>query len=99
MKTAALATILGSAMVVSGQDIQSKPFNIQLESDNKDLNGQYIGACHSGAAIESLCLSSRPVTMHLNGSSTEDHDNGLLTWLLPSSKFTRPVLYAQRSPG
>ncbi|KAJ6785891.1 hypothetical protein PWT90_07917 [Aphanocladium album] len=86
MKTAAVATsILASAMAVSAQSIQSKPFHLELTSDNADLNGKFIGACHSGAAIESACLTTKPVTMHLNSSSEQNPDDGLITWLLPSS--------------
>ncbi|OAA62297.1 hypothetical protein ISF_05306 [Cordyceps fumosorosea ARSEF 2679] len=86
MKTAAIATsILASALAVSAQNIQSKPFNLEIVSDDDTVNGKYVGACHSGAAIESLCLTDRPVTMHLNSTSEQDLDNGLLTWLLPSN--------------
>ncbi|EGX89440.1 hypothetical protein CCM_07692 [Cordyceps militaris CM01] len=86
MKTAALANFtLASAMAVSAQNYQSKPFNIQIISEDANVNSQYIGACHSGAAIESLCLTTRPVTMHLNSTSERDPDGGLLTWLLPSN--------------
>ncbi len=84
MKTAAVATTLASAMAVSAQTIQSKPFNIQLTSDDTYLNGLYIGARHAGAAIEMLCLGKLPVTMHINSTSAQDPDNGLLTWRLPS---------------
>ncbi|KAM3505454.1 hypothetical protein MY11210_007951 [Beauveria gryllotalpidicola] len=86
MKTTAVATsFLASTLAVWAQDVQSEPFNIQLTSYDAGVNGKYIGACHSGAAIENLCLTSRPVTMHLNSTSGQNPNNGLLTWLLPSN--------------
>ncbi|KAJ4165222.1 hypothetical protein LMH87_006863 [Akanthomyces muscarius] len=100
MKTAAVATsILASAMAVSAQDIQSKPFNIQLTSDDSTVNDKYIGACHSGAAIESLCLTDRPVTMHLNSTSEQNLDNGLLTWLLPSNLPVDSAMHLVADPS
>ncbi|KAM3566015.1 hypothetical protein ARSEF4850_000985 [Beauveria asiatica] len=86
MKAAAAATsFLASTVAVSAQYVQSAPFNVQLTSYDAGVNGSYIGACHSGAAIESLCLTSRPVTMHINSTRGQDPNNGLLTWLLPSN--------------
>ncbi|KAF1737874.1 hypothetical protein CRV24_003504 [Beauveria bassiana] len=86
MKTATVATsFLASTFAVSAQSVQSEPFNIQLKSYDTGVNGNYIGACHSGAAIENLCLTNRPVTMHLNSTRGQDPNNGLLTWLLPSN--------------
>ncbi|KAJ3495615.1 hypothetical protein NLG97_g3265 [Lecanicillium saksenae] len=86
MKTAAFVTsILASAMAVLADDNQSPPFSLQLTSDNSEFNGKYVGACHSGAAIESACISDQPVTMHLNTSSPNNFDNGIITWVLPSS--------------
>lgn len=92
MKTFAVAaTILATAMA---QDIQSKPFNLQLVSDDAHLNGQYVGACHSGAAIESACIGTQKVTMHLNSSSPQSPDNGLLTWALPIGM--QPIIASQK---
>lgn len=56
------ATIVGSLLfsgIATAQDIQSKPFNLVIQSKDKTLDGQRFGACHTGAAIESLCLSGR----------------------------------------
>jgi hypothetical protein len=41
---------------------QSAPFHLVLISDDDAVNGSTLSACHTGAAIESLCLS--------NGNST-----------------------------
>lgn len=37
---------------------QSKPFHLVLVSKNNTINGDTLSACHTGAAIESLCLSN-----------------------------------------
>ncbi|KAJ6111444.1 hypothetical protein N7523_007505 [Penicillium sp. IBT 18751x] len=47
-------------------DIQSKPFNLVIQSAKKSINGQKLAACHSGAAIESLCLAGSGSNFHLN---------------------------------
>ncbi|KAL2205924.1 hypothetical protein CC79DRAFT_1369363 [Sarocladium strictum] len=49
-----LAAIAGLASAQN--DVQSKPFRLELCSDDKSLNGKGLTACHTGAAIESLCL-------------------------------------------
>lgn len=49
-----LAALAGLASAQN--DVQSKPFRLQLCSDDKSLNGKSLTACHTGAAIESLCL-------------------------------------------
>ncbi|PHH77320.1 hypothetical protein CDD80_730 [Ophiocordyceps camponoti-rufipedis] len=55
--TAALALLFSS--LVAADDVQSKPFNLVVKSADKGLDGQKFSACHSGAAIESVCLSGR----------------------------------------
>ncbi|KAG6038696.1 hypothetical protein E4U41_003864 [Claviceps citrina] len=74
---------------VAGQDIQSRPFHLVIQSADKSLNGSAFSTCHTGAAIESICL--------YRGSNATFHHNttegvqpgpggvpGLLTWELPS---------------
>ncbi|KJZ74748.1 hypothetical protein HIM_05865 [Hirsutella minnesotensis 3608] len=58
MKFAVVSGLLLGA-IASAQDIQSKPFNLVIQSADKSLNGQKFAACHTGAAIESLCLAGR----------------------------------------
>jgi predicted cobalt transporter CbtA len=93
MKAAAALSLLAGAATAVAQNVQSKPFKLVLESDDKETNGQYVAACHSGAAIESLCIGGSGVTMHLNtteGSTPTDgfsSPSGILTWTLPASKF------------
>lgn len=72
----------------------SAPFTLKLESDNADINGQYLGACHAGAAIEQLCLDGTdgtPVnyntfTLNVTSGST-DFETGPLVWILQGSGF------------
>ncbi|RDA94626.1 hypothetical protein CP533_2484, partial [Ophiocordyceps camponoti-saundersi (nom. inval.)] len=53
-----ISTLLFSS-IVTADDIQSKPFNLVIRSADKVLNGQKFSACHSGAAIESFCVSGK----------------------------------------
>lgn len=63
MKLTLSSLTLGLATLASAQyDIESKPFRLVLSSKNHTINGQTLSACHSGAAIESLCLSGVPST-------------------------------------
>lgn len=59
-----LSTItLALAALTSAQyDIESQSFRLVLSSADTSVNGQTLSACHSGAAIESLCLSGTPST-------------------------------------
>ncbi|RDA84539.1 hypothetical protein CP532_3744 [Ophiocordyceps camponoti-leonardi (nom. inval.)] len=59
MKLIVTISALLFSSFVTADDIQSKPFNLVIKSADKVLNGQKFSACHSGAAIESLCVSGR----------------------------------------
>ncbi|KUI60517.1 hypothetical protein VP1G_07755 [Cytospora mali] len=70
----------------------SAPFVLKLDSSNDTIAGQYLGACHAGAAIEELCLSGTEVlandygTFTLNvSSSSETYETGPLVWNLQTS--------------
>ena len=39
---------------------QSADFNLVIQSRNKTLDGQLLGACHDGAAHEGVCIVGRP---------------------------------------
>lgn len=61
MKTAlSIAALLASASA-QYYNISSNPFQIVLTSDNGCINDT-VSACHTGAAIESLCLSNSNTT-------------------------------------
>lgn len=52
---AVVSSLLFSGLAVA--QTQSKPFNLVVKSDDKSLDGAALAACHSGAAIESLCIA------------------------------------------
>jgi hypothetical protein len=88
MKTiAALSALLFVGAATA--DIQSKPFNLVIQSAKKSINGEKLTACHSGAAIESLCLAGGGSTFHFNTTSGEQAPikgqgvSGTLVWRLP----------------
>jgi hypothetical protein len=58
MKLTLSATLALAASTYAQFDIPSPPFNLIVLSTNDTLNGTTVTACHSGAAIESLCLST-----------------------------------------
>ncbi|OAQ98760.1 hypothetical protein LLEC1_05795 [Akanthomyces lecanii] len=91
-------TTIASSVLLSGlaaaDDIQSKGFKLVLDSEDGSINGKTISSCHSGAAIEGLCIgSSAPdaySTYYLNttqgstGSPVQGYsDSGKLVWNLP----------------
>ncbi|KAG6365117.1 hypothetical protein INS49_006724 [Diaporthe citri] len=95
MKSILSALLALTLSVVSAQEYNtSAPFTLKLESDNEDLNGQFLGACHAGAAIEQLCLSGTdgtPVnyntfTLNVTSGST-DFETGPLVWILRGADF------------
>lgn len=101
MKTTLLISIATATGLAAGQEIQSKPFNLILQSANKSLHGLALSTCHTGAAIESLCLYSKDGSI-FHHNTTEGVQPGpgglpgLLTWELPSrklhSRFLRIIL-------
>lgn len=85
---AALSLLLAGA--VSAQTVSSKPFDLVIESSNNTLNGQKLSACHSGAAIESLCLAGNPGSQYyMNTTKGQEAPikgttpSGTLIWNLP----------------
>lgn len=81
-----------SALLFAGAataDIQSKPFNLVVQSAKKSINGEKLSACHSGAAIESLCLTGGGSNFHFNTTQGEEAPikgqgvSGTLVWRLP----------------
>jgi hypothetical protein len=91
MKITSISYLLAlAASSVTAQDYnQTGPFALKLAySANETLNGQYLYACHAGAAIEGLCLVSS--LSSLNPASTTFYQNyttysptGPLIWNLP----------------
>ncbi|KAL1881412.1 hypothetical protein VTK73DRAFT_4172 [Phialemonium thermophilum] len=78
--------------IASGQTFQTGPFALKLSTANDStLNNQYLYACHSGAAIEALCVASNitsPGDLGVSGRfylnhTAETSTSGSITWNLP----------------
>lgn len=89
MKLAIVSSLLLSVVAIA-QDVQSRPFRLVVKSSDKSLNGQKLVACHTGAAIESLCLAGGSGSIfHLNTTKGDTPPikgytpTGTLTWNLP----------------
>jgi hypothetical protein len=92
-----------TASTLAQFDNQTAPFNLVLVSDNKTVDGDYLASCHSGAAIESLCLAGKPSTSkpdpipaavyYFNYSTSVVTPNetlgtpGYVTWVLHGGNF------------
>jgi hypothetical protein len=93
-----LSTVLSTLPLVGAawaQDVQSDPFYLSLQSTNGTLDGQKLAACHTGAAIESLCLTGGDgSTFFFNTTTGTDtpvkgyEPSGVLVWNLPVGKNT-----------
>lgn len=91
MKTFAILSSLLLLGAATAQEIQSKPFHLVItQAAKKALNGEQLSACHSGAAIESLCLAGSSgghfYLNHTKGEEAPIKGNGLpgaLIWNLP----------------
>lgn len=90
-KSATLLSLvaLGASTVLAQQDQQTGPFALRLSASSSSLDGQYLVACHAGAAIEALCLLGSDefttdegyTSFYLNTSSGSSY--GSLLWNLP----------------
>ncbi|KAK3984193.1 cell wall protein RHD3 [Cladorrhinum sp. PSN332] len=58
----ALAATVISAALAQNFPNQSAPYNLKLNSAEATLDGKFLWACHSGAAIEQLCVSDTAAT-------------------------------------
>ncbi|KAF2664605.1 hypothetical protein BT63DRAFT_483297 [Microthyrium microscopicum] len=56
-----------TASVTAQYTTQSDPFYLVLLSEDLQVNGSTLNACHEGAAIEGLCVGSK---LPLNGTTT-----------------------------
>ena len=88
--------ILGVA-VAAQDDVQSEPFHLVLSSDDTSVSGKKLTACHTGAAIESLCLTDSSSEFYHNtteGASDplEGYEPiGTLVYNLPLGMFPPPA--------
>lgn len=108
MKATPIVTLLLAAAAANAQfyNETSKPFNLVLASEDPTINGSTISACHTGAALESLCLSNigsiskpdliAPASFNFNTSTDPYTPNatlgtpGILTWTLKTSSIDVP---------
>lgn len=89
-----LITVLSSLLLagVATAEIQSKPFHLVLRSANQHFDGKQLLPCHTGAAIESLCVyGNSGARYHFNTTKGDTSPvkgytpSGVLTWNLPLS--------------
>lgn len=72
--------------------ITSEPFTLRLTSADAEYDGQFLDACHSGAAIEQLCVAGTDGTpteyntFALN-TTTASSTTGALVWVLETGDF------------
>lgn len=103
MRSAAFIGPLALGGLVAAQDVQSKPFNLIVQSDSKELNGRAFSTCHEGAAIESICiLKDSKAVFNLNTTDGAEPGpgglSGALTWTLPARMPESSILtlFAER---
>lgn len=81
-----LAALVGLAAADCYYCTQQGPFKLQIESANATLNGQQFASCHSGAAIETLCVGYQGSDYYYNTTATpptgDYPQQGLITWNL-----------------
>lgn len=93
---ALLLSLAGSLAQAQEVFNTSDPFTLSVSTDDDDtIDGQFLDACHSGAALAVLCLygsdgtPSASNTYRLNTTSddTSEFEEGLLVWELEGSGF------------
>jgi hypothetical protein len=101
---AALALVAAALSFASAQTYpnQTAPFRLKLCSDNSTIDGAYLYSCHSGAAIEQLCLGNQTWdprgfgTYYLNysdWSAINGMQAGNLVWNMPYTNGGNTTLY------
>ncbi|KAK5114915.1 hypothetical protein LTR62_002074 [Meristemomyces frigidus] len=70
-------------------DLQSPAFNLELLSEDPTLDGAFLDACHSGAALETLCVlqpgqiaADVPEVFYFNTSSSDDSSDAVTEGLV-----------------
>src|ERR1700712_5636968 len=87
-----LLTLLSLLIFSSAQYTnQTGPFKLQVITTNATYNGQYLGTCHEGAAIESLCplglTGGVDFFFNYTGLTADQSTPGYLTWVLVGGNF------------
>lgn len=101
--TTSSLSVLALGTLALAQDYnQSAPFYLVSKSHNSPYNDVNFGACHTGAAIESVCVAGNS-TFQLN--TTSDSNVGLLTYTIPNSMTSfhfcldQPLNHSQSFPN
>ncbi|QPG96437.1 hypothetical protein C2857_004194 [Epichloe festucae Fl1] len=93
MKPAVLLTSLSMGGLAAAQQVQSKPFKLIVQSEDKELNGRAFNLCHEGAAIESVCLyKDSSAIFHLNTTQGAQPGPGGLAGYLTSDVPAKPPI-------
>ncbi|KAH6853196.1 hypothetical protein B0I37DRAFT_358741 [Chaetomium sp. MPI-CAGE-AT-0009] len=89
----ALAALLLSTAAAQTFPNQFGPYALKVTSDDATINGKYLYACHSGAAIEQLCIGEKGEYAAASGSyyfnssdwseEVDGSKTGVLIWNLP----------------
>lgn len=92
-----LITVLSSLLltgVANSRQLESKPFHLVIHSSNEQFDGKKLFPCHTGAAIESLCVSGDIGARYFfnttkgSGSPLKGYEpSGRLIWDLPLGNF------------
>lgn len=97
--TTLLPGIFVSLVTAQGPDapIQTGPFYLQIQSNDSTVDGRYLASCHTGAAMQTLCLGDSTKPGGTNAYSSlyffnqtvdrpdSQQDLGYITWNLPLS--------------
>ena len=91
-----LATTLALASTAAAQfyNITSSPFFLVLSSSDTSTDGQSLAACHTGAAIESLCLTTNP-----DGASTFFFNTSAALLGAPTDALGQPGILTYNVPA
>jgi hypothetical protein len=99
-----LAACLALAGFAAAKEVNSKQFKLVVESPDKSLNGKELGACHTGAAIESLCLNVKGVPFKFRYDTEYTPaakgltPDGFIVYDLPTSMYPSSLIVALQNP-
>ncbi|KAH7396588.1 hypothetical protein DE146DRAFT_42400 [Phaeosphaeria sp. MPI-PUGE-AT-0046c] len=91
MKTAIFIATLVTAASAQYWNISSKPFQIRLRSEDGSIDDT-VSACHTGAALESLCLSNSVTPSKPNPIPYDNFtfNTSIYEQPVPDTKFATP---------
>lgn len=103
MKSFFITSVLAASAAVAQTVKQSSPFFLRLTSNNSTYDGRYLSACHTGAALQALCVGKTEVTnrdsstFYLNTTvyNGRESETGILGWdmkLAPGADGTQTIV-------